>query len=25
CSVLAAASGGWRAARIEAAEGLRDV
>lgn len=25
CSSLAAASGGWRAARIEASEGLRDV
>lgn len=25
CSALAAASGGWRAARIEASEGLRDV
>ena len=25
CSALAAATGGWRAARIEASEGLRDV
>lgn len=25
CSLLAAAAGGWRAARIEASEGLRDV
>ncbi|MGH8354353.1 MAG: hypothetical protein ACRERY_12625, partial [Pseudomonas sp.] len=25
CSTLAAASGGWRAAQIEASEGLRDV
>ncbi|WP_238534100.1 hypothetical protein, partial [Pseudomonas chlororaphis] len=25
CCLLAAACGGWRAARIEASEGLRDV
>ncbi|MNL72047.1 hypothetical protein D3C87_1972930 [compost metagenome] len=25
CCALASASGGWRAARIEASEGLRDV
>ena len=25
CSILAAALGGWRAAQIEASEGLRDV